>query len=144
MVAKRDPRSVKYDIPVRRALNAAVDAHARRRGIRVWVNSHPAHYRSVDKGGRTVEERAFTRACYWQVREVPKHLGEAPRWSLQIVWSPIYKRSSNRWGRVATLVLRRASSGRRWSMGPGARQSYATGAAPRSSVTDRVDGPASP
>lgn len=144
MVAKRDPLSVRYDIPVRRALVAAVAAHAQRRGAQVWVNSHPAHFRSVDRGGRTVEERAFTRAAYYQVREVPKHHGEAPYWSLQLSWSPIYKRSGNRWGRIVTVRLRRAHSGRAWSRGPGARQSYAGDPALRVSVTERIDGPPAP
>lgn len=141
MVATRDPLSVKYDIPVRRALAAAVAAHAQRRGAQVWVNSHPAHYGNTDRGGRTVEERAFTRSAYWQVREVPKMNGEPIYWSLQLSWSPIYKRSGNRWGRVVTVRLRRYYSGARYSRGAGARASYSRNAALRSSVTERVDGP---
>ena len=141
MPAKRDPLSERYDIPVRRALEAAVAAHARRRGAQVWVNSHPAHYRNPDRGGRTVEERAFTRAAYYQVREVPKLAGEPIYWSLQLAWSPIYKRSGNRWGRIVTVRLRRYYSGARYSRTAGARDSYASHAALRSSVTERVDGP---
>lgn len=140
MVANRDPLSVRYDIPVRRALNAAVEAHARRRAAEVWVASQPVHFRSVDKGGRTVEERAFTRAAYYQVREVPKLNGEPIYWSLQLSWSPIYKRNG-RWGRIVKVRLRRYYSGARYSRTAGARQSYARNAALRSSVVERVDGP---
>jgi hypothetical protein len=141
MGAQRDPLSVRYDVPVRRALEAAVEAHKRRRGAQVWVNSHPAHYRSPDRGGRTVEERAFTRASYYQVREVPKLNGEPIYWSLQLSWSPIYKRPGNRWGRIVTVRLRRYYSGARYSRTAGGRESYARRAELRSSVTERVDGP---
>jgi hypothetical protein len=140
MPAQRDPLSVRYDVPVRRGLEAAVAAHKQRKGAAVWVASQPVHFRSTDRGGRTVEERAFTRAAYYQVREVPKLAGEPVYWSLQLQWSPIYKRGS-RWGRIVTVRLRRYYSGARYSRTAGARESYASNAALRSSVTERVDGP---
>ena len=117
-----------------------MEAHKQRRGAQVWVASQPVHFRNTDRGGRTVEERAFTRAAYYQVREVPKLNGEPIYWSLQLSWSPIYKRRG-RWGRIVTVRLRRYYSGARYSRTAGARDSYAGHAALRSSVADRVDGP---
>lgn len=140
MTIKRDPLSVRYDIPVRRALNAAVEAHAQRRAAEVWVASPPVQFRAVDKGGRSANERAFTRAAYYQVREVPKLNGEPIYWSLQLTWSPIYKRGS-RWGRIVKVRLRRYYAGARYSRTAGRRDSYAQNAELRSSVVERVDGP---
>jgi hypothetical protein len=137
---KRDPLSVKYDVPVRRALVAATEAHAQRRAAEVWVGSPPVQFRAVDKGGRTANERAFTRAAYYQVREVPKLNGEPIYWSLQLRWSPIYKRKG-RWGRICYVRLRRYYAGARHSRTAGRRDSYAQNAPLRSSVAERVDGP---
>ena len=137
---RRDPLSVKYDIPVRRALNAAVEAHARRRAAEVWVPSPPVQlFGQLDRGGRTPNERAFTRAAYYQVREVPKLAGEPIYWSLQLRWSPVYNRRG-RWGRICYVRLRRYYSGAGYSRTAGRRESYAQNAELRSSIEHRVDG----
>lgn len=136
--APRDPLSAKYDVTARRNLEAAVEAHSERRGVQVWVASPPAEFRDVDRGGRTRHERAFTRCCYWQVREVPLHHGQPVFWSLKLTWGPISKRGG-RWGRVVTMRLFRAYAGRRHSLSRPAEESYSQNAAIRSGVDDRVD-----
>jgi hypothetical protein len=128
--------SVRFDAPVRRALVAAIEARPRRHSV--WVGSPPSEFRQLDRGGRTVRERAFTRSAYYIVRRLPMREGSAPYWSLQIAWGPITKRGG-RWGRVAQLRMRRYYSGARHAAQHPA-SSWAARRELQSKLDHRVDG----
>lgn len=100
MPAVRDPLSVGYDTAVRRVLLAAIRARAagNRRGAHTFIKSPARSFTRLDRGGRTADERAFTRAVYYQVRKVPEQLGQRPDWSVRIRWGKIGRRGG-RWGR---------------------------------------------
>ena len=111
MPAVRDPLSVTYDAMVRRVLLAAmregtrvVNGRRRPRIAAVFVESRPAAFRSLDKGGRTKYERAFTRSVYYQLYKVPINQGMDPDWSPRLDWGKIERRGT-RWGRVVKVRL---------------------------------------
>lgn len=114
MPGVRDPLSVAYDGRVRRVLLRAIVARRDRKGVRVFVQSPPAEFRHLDKGGLTHHEREFVRAAYYQVFKVPRNAGEMPMYSLKNPkWGPIENRGHGRWGRTAQVRLFRYGSGRR-------------------------------
>jgi hypothetical protein len=109
---QRDPLSVRYDRSARRALLAAIRAwRAGGKTATAWIASEPpSQFRNLDTGGRTGSERAFTRACYYQVFKIPRNLGVRPQWSLKLTWGPVERRGS-RYGRTVTLRMFRYGSG---------------------------------
>jgi hypothetical protein len=98
----RDPRSVEWDPFMRPILAQAVRAHRQRKGVVVWVASPRAQFRHKDAGGRTAEERAFTRAAYWPVFGLPHKMGVPMVWSLYLTWGSQLESSSH--GRRARAV----------------------------------------
>ena len=114
MPAVRDPLSVDYDPAVRRVLLAAIRERSRgnRRGARTFIYSPPRSFSRPDRGGRTADERAFTRAVYYQVRKVPENAGIDPYWSVKITWGKIGRRGG-RWGREAWVRVYAYGRGRR-------------------------------
>jgi len=119
---QRDQHSRAYDAYARRALNAAVRSHhAKGRGVKVFIVSPAAQFGHRDRGGRTVNERAFTRAAYYLVVQVPRQLARArggttadakPDWSLKLTWGRIENRGG-RWGRSVGVRVYRRAAGRR-------------------------------
>jgi hypothetical protein len=108
----RDPRSVEWDPAVRQVLIAAIRASRQRKGVIVWVASPRAQFRSRDPGGRTAEERAFTRAAYYHVFLVPRKLGMRPDYSLKLRWgSQLEPSSHGRRARACQVRLYRYGSG---------------------------------
>lgn len=107
MGAQRDPLSVAYDGAARRVLLDAVRAHKHNKGTVTWVQSPAREFREADAGGLTAHERAFQRACYYQVDKVG-----AKVWSLKLTWGHLEKRGRGI-GRVARLRLYRPGSGYR-------------------------------
>ena len=110
MPAVRDRLSVAYDRQARRVLLAAI--RARPAGYRVFVESPPAEFRDTDRANRTTHERAFTRAMYYHVVQVPRRRREPQQWSLKLTWGPIERRGK-RWGRHVTVKMFTVASGRR-------------------------------
>src|SRR5271170_6074702 len=91
----RDPRSVEWDGAVRSVLISAIRASRQRKGVIVWVASPRGQFRDKDAGGRTAEERAFTRAAYYQVFLVPRKMGVRPDYSLKLTWGDSLEPSSH-------------------------------------------------
>jgi hypothetical protein len=89
----------------------------------------------LDRGGRTVNERAFTRAAYYPVYAVPRAAGELPLWSLKLAWGPIERRG-DRYGRVVTVRLFRYASGYRHASQSASQYTAGQG---RSTSGDRID-----
>lgn len=113
MPAARDPLSVAYDAMVRGVLLAAIEARRERKAAEAFVPSPPRDFRDrLDKGGRTPDERAFTRSVYYQTYRMPINEGSDPDWSARITWGGIERRG-RRWGRVARVRLYRYGYGRR-------------------------------
>src|SRR5271163_3306578 len=79
----RDPRSIEWDPAVRSILAAAIRAQRQRKGVVGWIPSPGHQFRQKDAGGRTPEERAFTRAAYYPVGSVPHTAGVPRVWSLK-------------------------------------------------------------
>ena len=130
---ERDPLSERFDPAVRRALLAAI--RARPASHAVWVASPGPEFRSLDRGGRTSHERAFTRAAYYAVFRVPLNQGLVPDWSLRLTWGPIERRGS-RYGRTVQLrMFTRRSGERHNARHPG--QSWVQNEALRSQVGAR-------
>jgi hypothetical protein len=92
---QRDPRSVEWDPAVRAVLIQAIRAHRQRKGIIVWVASPRDQFRRKDGGGRTGEERAFTRSAYYQVFKQPRNMGVPPQYSLKLTWGTRLEPSSH-------------------------------------------------
>jgi hypothetical protein len=99
----RDSRSVDYDPAVRAIMAQAIRAQRTRHGVLVWIASPARQFRDKDAGGRTAEERAFTRAAYWSVFGLPKKLGVPMVWSLKLTWGEQLVPSSH--GRRARACL---------------------------------------
>jgi len=121
----RDPLSVRYDAAARAALIRAIAAGKNRRGVLVWIASSRQELRHPDAGGRSAHERAFTRACYYQVFRVPLNMGEVPDWSLKLTWGDQGSLKPSGPGRLARpvrlRVWRRSQSkvrGARWTDDP--------------------------
>jgi len=90
----------------RRLLLAAI--RARPGSARMFVHSPGGQFRELDQGARwrlTVNERAFTRAVFYQVTKVPPRV-----WSADLDWLGIENRHG-RWGRVVRVRLVRYGSG---------------------------------
>lgn len=135
MPAPRSPGSSRWDRRARYALNMAARAHAVNAGARLFIHSPGPQFRNLDRGGRTANERAFTRAVYYPVYAVPRQRREIPVWSLRLTWGAI-ERHGDRYGRVVEMRLFRYSSGYRHASRQ-ARQ-YTAGDG-RSSAGARVD-----
>ena len=133
MPAERDPLSVRYDAVTWQVLTRAARASRSRHGVRIWIASPVGGAR--DKGGRTRNERAFTRSAYYRVFRVPLNVGQVPDWSLKLTWGSDADRKASAAGRLARPVVVRLYprdqarvSGERWVDGAG-----------RSEVGNRVD-----
>jgi len=99
---ERDPRSVDYDPAVRALMVQAIRAMRTRHGVVAWIASPRYQFRRKDDGGRTAEERAFTRSAYWAVFGLPKKLGVPQTYSLKLTWGDALQPSSH--GRLARPV----------------------------------------
>ncbi|MDA8318849.1 MAG: hypothetical protein M0030_03410 [Actinomycetota bacterium] len=146
MPLRRDPRSERYDAAAYRVLRAAAYAHRYNRGVRTWIYSPAGQYREdqLDKGGRTANERAFIRACYYKVWREPINAGVVPAWSLKLTWGKLERRG-RRYGRnVEVRLYKRASGVRRmdqtegWRDNPDGGGSWRKGTR-RSTTDDRID-----
>jgi hypothetical protein len=130
--AERDPLSVRYDRSARRLLLAAISA--RPRGAAMFVHSPGPQFRELDTGYKfrlTANERAMTRAVYYQVKQEPRH------WSAVVDWLRIENRHG-RWGRQIRVRLVRYGSGySHASKRPGS--SYVNRPELRSTTGNRVD-----
>ena len=122
----RDPLSVHYDGATHAIVLRAIYASRNRRGVLAYVASPRAEFRSVDRGGRTKHERAFTRSAYYLVWRTPLNEGIEPAWSLRLTWGDSVEPSSR--GRLARPVTVRVwprdqarVSGPSWSDGSGFR-----------------------
>ena len=102
---ERDPLSLRYDTAADEMLRRAIRASRSRHAVRVWIASPRQEFRELDKGGRTAQERAFGRACYYPVFKVPRLLGQRPDYSLKIRWGTQREPSSH--GRLARACLLR-------------------------------------
>ena len=88
---QRDPLSVRYDPVADWAVMRAIRASRSGRGVVLWIASPRGDFRRTDRGGRTADERAFTRACYNLVTHEPVKVmrrdgGPGPQWSLKLAW----------------------------------------------------------
>lgn len=105
----RDALSERYDRSARRVMSAAVEVHrlmpAKPRSAVIFVSSPPRSFEDLDRGGRTRNERAFTRSVYWLAKN------DNPRkWSPKLTWGPI-ARKGTRWGRYVRVRLFRYRAG---------------------------------
>jgi hypothetical protein len=133
--AVRSPGSARWDRRARYALNRAAEAFAIGQPAKLFIHSPGPQFRSLDRGGRTANERAFTRAAYYPIQAVPRAMGELPVWSLKLSWGPVERRG-DRYGRVVSVRLFRYGSGyRHASRGP--RYTAGEGAHP---IGHRIDG----
>ena len=121
----RDPLSVAYDDAARQAVLRAARASRQGRGVRVWVASSRRELRDPDAGGRTVHERAFSRAAYYLIWRVPLNRGSMPEWSMKLTWGPDAELQPSSAGRLARPVTVRMwprgaarVSGPRWTDNP--------------------------
>jgi hypothetical protein len=116
----RDPRSVEWDDAMRPILIAAIRAMRQRKGVVVWVASPRDQFRNKDGGGRTQEERAFTRCAYYWTWSVPNTAGVPRDYSLKLTWGDSLQPSSHgRRARACRVRLYKAGQGKRQ---PGAKE----------------------
>src|SRR5271154_571350 len=101
----RDPRSVEWDPAVRAMMIRAIRAMRNGKGVLVWVASPRHQFREKDGGGRTAEERAFTRAAYWQVWGLPRKTGTPMHYSLKLTWGQLVPSSHGRRARAVQVRL---------------------------------------
>lgn len=133
-VPPRDRLAAAYAAPARRALEAAIAAESKT--SHGYVASPGREFRQLDRGGRTAHERAFTRAAYYEVIQVPRRTNTPRRWSLQLEWGPIEKRGA-KYGRVVRLHMFRYGS--RAYQAALARGAYTSDPALRSTIDRRID-----
>jgi hypothetical protein len=119
----RDPLSWHYDGYVRQVMIRAIRASRNGRSVRVYIASPRSSFRSVDAGGRTAHERAFTRSAYYLMWRSPIRDGDVPQWSLKMTWGDEVRASSgNRLARpVVIRVWPRSQArprGQQWSKDP--------------------------
>ena len=133
-VPPRDRLAAAYAAPARRALEAAIAAESKT--STGYVASPGREFRQLDRGGRTKHERAFTRAAYYEVIQVPRRTSTPRRWSLQLEWGPIEKRGS-KYGRVVRLRMFRY--GTRAYQAALTRGAYTADPALRSAIDRRID-----
>lgn len=122
----RDPLSVNYDGVVHQLVLRAIYAQRQRRGVLAHVASPRAEFRQLDRGGRTRHERAFTRAAYYLLVNVPRNEGLPSVWSLKLTWGDDLEPSSrDRLARPVTVRVyprdEARARGPRWSDGSGFR-----------------------
>ena len=132
----RDPLSVNYDGVVHQLVLRAIYAQRSRRGVQAFVSSPRAEFRSVDRGGRTKHERAFTRSAYYLVFRTPLNEGVAPAWSLRLSWGEDAELAPSARGRLARPVVLRV-----WprSQARPPRERWSDGSGFRSEVGQRID-----
>jgi hypothetical protein len=112
----RDPRSVEWDGATRSVLISAIRAMRQRKGVIVWVASPASQFGHKDGGGRTAEERAFTRSAYYHVFGLPHKLGIPQEYSLKLTWGNALQPSSHgRRARACRVRLYDRASGVRTS-----------------------------
>lgn len=135
-VPSRDPLSVHYDGVVHDLVLRAVYASRQRRGVQAFVASPRAEYSSLDRGGRTRHERAFTRSAYYLVFRQPLNEGIEPAWSLRLTWGEDSERRPSARGRLARPVVLRV-----WprSQARAPRERWSDGSGFRSEVGRRID-----
>ena len=109
MAFPRDPLSTRYDGVVEQALGRAMRASFQNQSVQVWIASPRADFRHRDRGGRTANERAFTRAAYYRVWRFPINeanagRGRGPEWSLKLTWGDDGDRRASSAGRLARPV----------------------------------------
>lgn len=109
MPRERDPLSVRYDRTTGIALRAAIKVRPREQAV--FVATPGPNLRQKDRGGLTVNERAFTRSAYYRVRSAPINAGQPVQWSLKMTWGKLERRGS-RYGRVVKLRMYAYGSGR--------------------------------
>jgi hypothetical protein len=119
----RDPLSWHYDGYVRQVMIRAIRAGRNNTGVRVYIASSRAEFRSPDKGGRTRHERAFTRSVYYLMWRAPINTGTVPEWSVKLTWGDQLRPSSG--GREARPVTIRVwprsqarPRGEKWTSDP--------------------------
>lgn len=126
MTEIRDKRA---DRAARELLLAAIAARPGKGSL--FVSSPPAQFRELDRGGRTKNERALTRAVYHQTSAEPR------RWSARLTWGPIERRGV-RWGRVVKCRAYLYRSGLRHSLAH-PQDSYAVNESLRTYPGERID-----
>jgi len=119
----RDPLSWHYDGYVRNVMIRAIRAGRNGRSVRVYIASPRASFRSVDAGGRTRHERAFTRSVFYLMWRTPINAGTVPEWSVEMSWGDeVQSSSGNRLARPVTIrVFPRSQArprGAQWSKDP--------------------------
>ena len=119
----RDPLSWHYDGYVRQVMIRAIRAGRNNTGVRVYVASSRAEFRSPDRGGRTRHERAFTRSVYYLMWRSPINAGAVPEWSVKLTWGDQLRPSSGgREARPVTIRVWPRSQGRprgeKWTRDP--------------------------
>ena len=119
----RDPLSWHYDGYVRNVMIRAIRAGRNGRSVRVYIASPRASFRSVDAGGRTRHERAFTRSVFYLMWRTPINAGTVPEWSVKMSWGDeVQSSSGNRLARPVTIrVFPRSQArprGAQWSKDP--------------------------
>jgi len=127
MTELRDKRA---DAAARSVLLAAIAAQPVRRAA-IWVTSPAEQFRRLDRGGRTVNERAITRAIYHQTTAEPR------RWSAKLTWGPIERRG-RAWGRVLRVRLYLYRTGLRHSQ-THPRESFVQNESLRTYPGQRID-----
>jgi hypothetical protein len=133
-VQPRDRLAAAYAAPARRALLAAIAAESKTSSG--YVASPGRELRNPDRGGRTAHERAFTRAAYYEVIQVPRRTKTPRRWSLQLEWGPVEKRG-DKYGRTVRLRLFRYGS--RAYQAALSRGAYTSDPSLRSAIGNRID-----
>ena len=108
MPRERDPLSVRYDRTTGIALRQAIKVRPREQPV--FVATPGPALRQLDAGGRTPNERAFTRSAYYRVRSAPIKAGQPVQWSLKMTWGKLERRGG-RYGRVVRLRMFPYSSG---------------------------------
>ncbi len=112
---QRDPLSVAYDTYAHRMLMRARRKHQSGSPgwTYVWIASPGHEVRNLDAGGLTRHERAFRRALYYPIIQLPRQqarrTGSTPLyvWSLRTEMVNGFERRGSRYGRWCRLRLYR-------------------------------------
>jgi hypothetical protein len=134
----RDPLSESYAAAAGNAVMRAIRASRSRHAVLVYVSSPRHEFGSLDRGGRTRHERAFTRAAYWLVFDGPASRGEPSEWSLKLTWRDQLSVSAP--GRLARAVAVRAFPREAARVPAGRAWTRDEGPFGRSSPDRRIDG----
>ena len=112
---QRDPLSVRYDAAARRVLLASIrkQQSGRPGWTYIWVASPGREVRDLDPGGLTRHERAFRRALFYPVVQIPRRQGIPQQWSLRTEMVDGFERRGSRYGRRCRVRIYRYGSGYR-------------------------------